>query len=113
MFFGLKKNGNYYFDDKPTKIIEIENEDNYERFHSRLIFVRDNNNQKEYLLSTGYEKSLTELYDLDTFNYIVKNTVNITGREIFSYSSSLFELKFENKLRSFNFIFISRRDRLL
>ena len=96
LFFGLKKNGDYYFNDKPNKIIEIENEENFSRFHSRLLFVTNNNNQKQYLFSTGLNNSITELYDIEDFNYIIQNTTKFIGREIFSYKSTLSELKFDD-----------------
>ena len=86
LFFGLKKNGNYYFNEKPTKIIKIEDEENCSRSHSKLIFVTNNYNQKQYLFSTGFY-SITELYDLKDFIYLTYNITNFLGNDIYSYLS--------------------------
>ena len=56
LFFGLRSNGDFYFGNKPTKKIEIENEDNYIRNHSKLIFVTDNDNQKNIYLIQDLKK---------------------------------------------------------
>ena len=101
LFFGLKKNGDYYFNDKPTKIIEIEEEESFSRFYSNLIFVTDNINQKEYLFSTSFGDSITELYDIEDFSYIIKNTTKYIGREIFSFKSTLSELKFNDSHKEY------------
>ena len=105
IFFGLKKNGKYYFDDNSTKIIEFENE-NYVRKHSKLIFVTNNNNQEQYLFSIGYENSITELYDIEDFSYKAYNTANITSREIYSYVSSLSEIIFEDNHKEYLFSYL-------
>ena len=101
IFFGLKKNGDYYFNDKPTKIIDIEDEENFSRSHSRLMFVTNNYNQKQYLFSTGFSNSITELYDMEDFSYIIQNTTKFIGREIFSYKSTLSELKFNDSYKEY------------
>ena len=56
LFFGLRKNGDFYFENKPTKKMEIENEDIYIRSHSKLIFVTDNDNQKNIYLIQDLKK---------------------------------------------------------
>lgn len=101
LFFGLRNNGDFYFGNQPTKKIEIENEDIYIRNHSKLIFVADNDNQKKYLFNTGFEKTTTELFDLENFSYKVYNTTDYFGREIFAYIISLGELNYADNSKEY------------
>ena len=101
LFFGLRNNGDFYFENQPTKKIEIENEDIYIRSHSKLIFVGDNDNQKKYLFNTGFEKTTTELFDLENFSYKIYNTTYYFGREIFAYKISLGELNYADNHKEY------------
>ena len=103
LFYGLKKNGKYFFKDNeenevPTKEIEINNNGNdAKRYESQNIFVLNNNdNTKQYLFSIGTYVSYTELHDLDTGEYIIKPTNEFLGNTIFSYIFSLLELTDSN-----------------
>ena len=64
-YFWVKKNGNFFFKDNnnneiPTKTIELNGTD-YKRFEAKNIFVSIKNNNKEYLFSTGEDKTISEL----------------------------------------------------
>ena len=101
LFFGLKKNGEFYFENENhTKEIEIE-DNNARRYESRNIFIfPDNDNtNKQYLFSIGREISYTELYDLESEQnfYIYKPYEEALGNKVFSLSFSLFELFNNNK----------------
>ena len=111
LFYGLKKNGRYYFngtnnDETPMKEIKItnsENNDIYGRYESKNIFVSledDYNDNKQNLFSTSSFTSVTELYNIDNLeknDYFIRTTSDILGHEIFSYSFSLLELPIETQ----------------
>ena len=72
LFYGLKKNGRYYFpDESPFKHFEFYNTSNNKytgRFESKnkIIYLSgDINKEKEYLFSTGSYLSVTELHDVE------------------------------------------------
>jgi len=95
LFYGLKKDGRYYFgEETPTKEIEV----NYSggdpvRYESRNLFVTNNNdNTKQYLFGIGTDKSLAELHDLEGGQYKVKPTSELLGNTIYSFVFSLLEL---------------------
>ena len=100
LFFGLKKNGNFFFKDNnnneiPTKTIELNGID-YKRFEAKNIFVSIKNNNKEYLFSTGEDKTISELYNIDTFEYKINKTEYFFGNTISSSVFTLLELKYNN-----------------
>ena len=91
LFYGLKNDGSYYFNDDTThtKIINIENSYRYE---SKNIFIYINN--KQYLFSTGTSTSVSELYDLENIDtYSIKTTSDFLGFQIFSFAYSLLKLE--------------------
>ena len=68
LFYGLKKDGKYYFgDETPTKEIQIDNNGNAAMiYESRNIFVTNNNdNTKQYLFSIDAAATVAELNYLD------------------------------------------------
>ena len=100
LFFGLKKNGKYYFDDSneneiPKKLITLE-DSNYKRYESKNIFMSLKNNTKEYLFSTGEGNTISELYDLDTNEYKINKTENFLGKTLSSSVFTLLELDLNN-----------------
>ena len=100
LFFGLKKNGRYYFGDNlPTNKIVISNPDGFvPRYESRNIFVSlKNDESQEFLFSTSSFKSVTELHDFNTNTYKAINSDTFAGNEIFSYAYDLIELKIDNE----------------
>ena len=106
LFYGLKQNGRYFFNDEngnpiSTKEITIENEEDFnitKRYESKNIFVSlkdDVTKDKEYLFSTSSYTTVSELYDLDNLENIhnkVKTTFRFLGTEIFAFQFSLLEL---------------------
>ena len=72
LFYGLKKNGRYYFpDESPFKYLDAYNPLNNQpasRYGSKnkIIYLSgDTNKEKEYLFSTSNSQSVTELHDLE------------------------------------------------
>jgi len=104
LFYGLKKDGKYYFgDETPTKEIQIDNNGNdAKRYESKNIFVTNNNdNTKQYLFSIGTSITVSELHDLDEGQYKFKSTSELLGHEIFSYIFSLLELDNSNNQKEY------------
>ena len=94
LFYGLKKDGSYLFNDDTThyKIIDFANSNGMKRYESKNIFIYINN--KQYLFSTGTSISISELYDLENINTnLQKNTAEFLGKEIFSFAFSLLKLE--------------------
>ena len=100
LFFGLKKNGKFYFKDNneneiPTKMIILEGSD-YKRYESKNIFISLKNNTKEYLFSTGEDKTISELYNLDTNEYKINKTQNFFGNTLSSSVFTILDLNHNN-----------------
>ena len=115
LFFGLKKNGSYYFkndnnEEIPTKKI-IVLDDNYEgamRYESNIFFIKINNEKfqenKEFLVSISLYYGFMELYDLDDQNILVSKipAYDINNYIIFSKMCSLIELNNKEYLYFFH-----------
>ena len=98
LFFGLKKDGNLFFEDEnhdlvPTKEFHF-GEDSHicKRYESQNIFVTNNNNGEEYLFTLGTSSSYTELHDLDKDKVIFKPTGNFLYDPIFSFRFPLLNI---------------------
>ena len=96
LFYGLKSNGRNYFDGNSfIKIIELGDDEGVRpRYESmnRLIKINDGtNNDKEYLLSISTYRTLVELYDLSTFNFVKRNSIQYIGHQIFSFHFPILE----------------------
>ena len=110
LFYGLKKNGRYYFPEEPffKEIEDIQCEDclpdsKYKgRLESRNLFISltgDTTKSKQYLFSMSAGYSLVELIDLENnFTYFAWNSTNFFGltKPIFSFEYPLFELEDSN-----------------
>ena len=106
LFYGLKQNGRYFFNDEngnpiSTKEITLQNNEDTsitQRYESKNIFVslkNDVQKDKEYLFSTSSYTTVSELYDLENLENIhnkVKTTSRFLGTEIFGFQFSLLEL---------------------
>ena len=106
LFYGLKQNGRYFFNDEngnpiSTKEITLQNNEDTsitQRYESKNIFVslkNDVQKDKEYLFSTSSYTTVSELYDLENLENIhnkVKTTFRFLGTEIFAFQFSLLEL---------------------
>ena len=107
LFYGLKKNGQYFFPNE-TKEIKIESEgifDNetirrYESINSFVSLKNDTNKEKEYLISISSWKTILELHDLENDEYRIKRTVDFTHTEkgIFSFVFQLLEVQIDNQI---------------
>ena len=107
LFYGLKKNGRYYFEGEPvfkeidyTQCADCDNGSKYKgRFESRNLLVSlesDSTKSKQYLFSMSTYYSLVELVDFENnLNYKVWNVTKFFGLPlpIFSYEYSLFEIE--------------------
>ena len=91
LFFGLKSNGNFYFQDNMGKVLPTKffgfSESNYNRLESRNIFINLNSssNNREYLFSIGTSsestQTIAELYNLDIFDIKGKPTTEILSHK--------------------------------
>ena len=98
IFFGLRKNGDYYFKNyNYIREFEVDGSGTtLNRYESKSIFINTNdpNDNKQYLFNIARMRSVTELYDLDSDDnyYIYKQHSEILGDLLFSFTFSLFEL---------------------
>ena len=99
LFYGLKANGKYYFNDEsqnkvPTKEITLAYGNNdVKRYEAKNIFVSISG--KEYLFSIAVDVSVVELFDLNDGNsisYKINLPSNFIGTSIYSYVFSLLEM---------------------
>ena len=102
LFYGLKANGENFFEEGPIKEIEtIQSIDNaYNRLFAKNIFIsfQSNGNEgKQYLFSTSDGNSLTELHDFESNNYIVKLSEKFIGNQIISNQYILLETQINNQ----------------
>ena len=100
LFFGLKKNGKFFFKNENeneilTKEVELVGT-NLNRYESKNIFISTPNSDKEYLFSIGVDSTIVELHDLETGNYTICSTNDFLGKTIYSYIFSLMELTIDD-----------------
>jgi hypothetical protein len=104
IFYGLKKNGRYFFpNESPTReIINIGKIDNargrYESLNQIVVAKNDINRDNEYLFSTSSYDSLTELHNMNTNEYVYAKTTTFLGKLIFSFRYSMVEVKYNNEI---------------
>ena len=79
LFYGLKNNGKYYFENVTKEIIIDNNGSDAKRYESKNIFVSINNTNIQYLLSIGTHTSVTELHNIESENYLIKSTNDFLG----------------------------------
>ena len=107
LFYGLKKNGRYYFPGEPVykqiddMVCEDCTNDNKGRYESRVLFASlnsDTNKAKQYFFSMSTYYSLVELIDIENFTYYAWDTLKFfnLARPIFSYEYSLYEIEGTN-----------------
>ena len=107
LFYGLRKNGRYFFQGAFFKEIEEMNCDDCDnslrgRYESRNLFVSLNNDTaktKQYLFSMTSFNGLVELIDIENnFDYHSWNNINFfeLNSTIFSFEYLLFELEESN-----------------
>jgi len=81
VFYGLKNNGRNYFPNNSfVKLIDVGNDEGvYNRYESnnRIVKIVDSstNTEKEYILSISTFRTVLELYDIETFNFKIKNSI--------------------------------------
>ena len=105
-FYGLKKNGSFYYDNELhikeinlTKI-EYDNKAYYYRFESQNIFIAlkdDINKTKEYLFSISSFVALIEIYDFEKNSIFLDVPELFYKNPIFSYQFSLLGSNFNNQ----------------
>ena len=90
IFFGLKKNGRYFFNNKTEEtpfylfIAEIENESLGKKYESEIFIAKINegeDKEKEYIVSIGKGSDYAELYDFDNNRIYHQKASNIIGIE--------------------------------
>ena len=104
MFYGLKKNGRYYFPNETSiKIFHAKNPDNenhgrYESKNKIVYMAKDKEKKKQYLFSTSIYQTVTELHDIQGGNSTYWDTVNFWEIiEIFSYEILILDLPESNE----------------
>ena len=104
VFYGLKKNGRYYFRNevnKETPLLILNAEEGKEtKYESQNNFVILNNN-KEYIISIGRLESYTEIYDFENKIIFSKETSSILGYKPSNFRGSLIKLNYSNKKHYF------------
>ena len=86
LFYGLKQNGKYFFNNNPILEKPINYAEGTFRYESKNIFVNINN--KEYLFTIGSYTSVVELWDFNDVNnitYDIKLTSEFLGHQMFSF----------------------------
>ena len=101
LFYGLKNNGKYYFENATKEILIDNNGNDAKRYESKNIFISINNTNIQYLFSIGAYTSMTELHNFESDDYLIKSTYDFLGNTIYSYIFSLLEIDNENKKESF------------
>jgi hypothetical protein len=98
-FYGLKKNGRYYFENEsPFRRFEVHNPVNnyhgrYESENKIIYISTDTNKEKEYLFSTSIYTTVTELHDIEGNRSLYWNTTSFWQIcEIFSYEINILDL---------------------
>ena len=104
-FYGLKKNGRYYFENESpfkhftTKNPNNENHGRYESENEIVYLKSDTNKENQYIFSTSIWKTVTELHDLAGNRSTYWDTVDLWKIvEIFSYEINILELKENNEM---------------
>ena len=97
LFYGLKNNGKYYFENSTKEIIIDNNGNDAKRYESKNIFISINNSNIQYLFSIGADVSMTELHNFESEDYLINSTNNFLGKKIYSYIFSLLEIENDNK----------------
>ena len=114
LFYGLKKDGKYFFPNI-TKEIEIVNTDGnstklqrYESINSFIFLINDANKEKEYLLSLSSNLSLIELHDLENDSFKTKEHVSFYENRLgtISYIFQILEAKLNNNQNLYFCIYI-------
>lgn len=102
LFYGLRKDGKYFFNKTSVKVIENIKSDGglTDRFESQNIFVSledDINKDNQYLLSISTYQTLVELHNLQNDEYAVRQYFYFIGKEVYSFRFSLLEAHINNK----------------
>ena len=99
LFYGLKKNGRYYFpNESPFNHLKAYNPLNngytgrYESKNKIIYLSRDINREKGYLFSTSEYLTVTELHDIERNISNYWDTVSFWGNEIYSYIFEILNL---------------------
>ena len=90
-FYGLKKNGRYFFD----SVNQIVNVSSY-REQSTLTTIQISNSEKEYLLSISKGKKQTELFDLENSEYNSISSENFAGLGVSGFLNSILKMSSSN-----------------
>ena len=102
LFYGLTDKGRNYFPDGSfIKLIDVGNDEGvYNRYESynRIVKIYNSatNTEKEYILSISTFRTVVELYDLETFDFKIKNSIKYLGHQIFSFQFPVLEGKDNN-----------------
>ena len=99
MFYGLKKNGRYYFRDeenKETPLFQLNTkEEEKNKYESSDNVITLNN--KEYIISVGRLESNTEIYDFENKTIYSIKTEQIFGYQCINFRGNLIRFNYNNR----------------
>ena len=97
LFYGLKKNGDFFFkNSNNTEIITVKDGNSYPtRYEAANIFIslNDTNYTDEYLISFSLYHGYTELFDFESNTHSFVKTEDLAGYVVHSKRSQLIEIK--------------------
>ena len=102
IFFGLKKDGSFYFkntDEAPLKYLTSDNEDENRYESANSIIISDG---KEYYISMGRVSTYTEIFDFDNNKIISKKTEDLIGYNNKNMKANLLNIDKERNIYIFS-----------
>ena len=96
LFYGMRKNGEGFFNGKYIQILNNVTGKRYESLNS-FISLNNSEDDTQYLISLGANETIVELYDIEKdlnneSNYRMNITADILGNSVYSFVNTLIEL---------------------
>ena len=104
VFYGLKKNGRYYFrneEDKETPLFILNTKNGVENKYESSNNLLMTNNNKEFIISVGRLESNTEIYDFENKEIYSKETSTIFGYQPYNKRGNLIKFNYNNNQNYF------------
>ena len=64
---------------------------------NRLVKINDGSNGKEYILSISTYRTVVELYNIENWDFKIKNSLSYFSNQIYSFKFPILEAKYNNK----------------
>ena len=96
LFYGMRKNGEGFFNGKYIQILNNVTGKRYESLNS-FISLNNSEDDTQYLINLGANETIVELYDIEKdlnneSNYRMNITADILGNSVYSFVNTLIEL---------------------